>query len=130
MADRPWVSPQEVKDYSEIKAVQQRTDARLRIDISRAEQYVISYTHNDFSEYNTIPSAVKNAVILLAENYAHAAVMSSKQEKSETFDDYSYTAYSSADISADVSNLGLDSLLDEYVKVKARGNVTMRMTVL
>jgi len=130
MADRPWVSPQEVKDYSEIKAVQQRTDARLRIDISRAEQYVISYTHNDFSEYNTIPSAVKNAVILLAENYAHAAVMSSKQEKSETFDDYSYTAFSSADISADVSNLGLDSLLDEYVKVKARGNVTMRMTVL
>ncbi len=130
MADRPWASPQEVKDYSEIKAVQQRTDARLRIDISRAEQYVISYTHNDFSEYNTIPSAVKNAVILLAENYAHAAVMSSKQEKSETFDDYSYTAFSSADISADVSNLGLDSLLDEYVKVKARGNVTMRMTVL
>ena len=130
MADRPWVSPQEVKDYSEIKAVQQRTDARLKIDISRAEQYVISYTHNDFSEYNTIPSAVKNAVILLAENYAHAAVMSSKQEKSETFDDYSYTAFSSADISADVSNLWLDSLLDEYVKVKARGNVTMRMTVL
>lgn len=130
MADRPWVSPQEVKDYSEIKAVQQRTDARLKIDISRAEQYVISYTHNDFSEYNTIPSAVKNAVILLAENYAHAAVMSSKQEKSETFDDYSYTAFSSADISADIGNLGLDLLLDEFVKVKARGNVTMRMTVL
>ena len=130
MASRPWVTPQEVKDYSEIKAVQQRTDARLRIDISRAEQYVISYTHNDFSEYTTIPSAVKNAVILLAENYAHAAVMSSKQEKSETFDDYSYTTFSSADISADIGNLGLDLLLDEYVKVKPEGNVTMRMTVL
>lgn len=50
MADRPWVTPEEVKEYSEIPAVQQRSDTRLTVDIARAEQYVITYTHN--SLYN------------------------------------------------------------------------------
>lgn len=43
MAVRPWVTPQEVRDYTEIKSVQERNDTRIAVDISRAEQYVISY---------------------------------------------------------------------------------------
>lgn len=49
MAVRPWATPEEVREYSDIKAVQERTDERIAVDISRAEQYVISYTNNDFS---------------------------------------------------------------------------------
>ncbi|EJW90353.1 hypothetical protein YqbG, partial [gut metagenome] len=48
MAERPWVTPKEVREYSEIEAVQKRSDTRLTVDIARAEQYVITYTHNSF----------------------------------------------------------------------------------
>jgi hypothetical protein len=132
MASRPWATPADVKAYTDIKAVQNRSDNKLKIDISRAEKYVIKYTNNTFpdEEYPTIPSDVHNAVILLAENYAHSAVVSSKGEKSETFDDYSYTAYSSAEISAGIGDLGLEALLDDYKKESTRGNVIMRMTAI
>ena len=63
MAQRPWVTPQEVKDYSEIPAVQQRSDTRLTVDIARAEQYVITYTHNSFKDEEEIPPPVKTAVL-------------------------------------------------------------------
>lgn len=124
MAVRPWVTPQEVRDYSDIKLVQERTDARLEVDISRAEQYVIAYTNNDFSEFLEIPQNVKTAVILLAEGYGYNTAISSKEIKSETFDDYSYTAETKA-ISFDT--LGLDALLEEFVKVKPKNGVTMRL---
>ncbi len=124
MAVRPWVTPKEVRDYSSIKAVQERTDIRLKVDISRAEQYVISYTNNDFSEYEEIPQSVKTAVILLSEAYGYNSVVSSKELKSETFDDYSYTAESRT-ISLDT--LKLDPLLDEYVKIKPKNGVTMKL---
>ena len=64
MAVRPWATPKEVRDYSGIKDVQNRTDPQLSMDITRAEQYVIKHTHNDFSEYDVIPQNVKTAVIL------------------------------------------------------------------
>ena len=92
MADRPWVMPQEVKEYSEIPAIQQRSDARLTVDIARAEQYVITYTHNSFKDTQVIPPAVKTAVLILAEAYGYNAATAANQVKSETFDDYSYTA--------------------------------------
>lgn len=126
MAERPWVTPQEVRDYSEIKSVQQRTDARLIVDIARAEQYVITYTHNTFEDMDEIPTAVKSAVILLAEAYARSATskFTTKGIQSETFDDYSYTA---ADGTVDYGSLGLAALLDEFVKATPNHGVTMRM---
>ena len=127
MADRPWVTPKEVKEYSEIPAVQQRTNKRLLVDIARAEQYVITYTHNDFSEYKTIPEAVKTAVIVLAEAYAHNAIVAAKELKSETFDDYSYTSESSQ-ISLD--GLDLAALLDDFVITKPNKGITFRMSRL
>lgn len=127
MAVRPWVTPQEVRDYSEIKSVQERTDARLAVDISRAEQYVISYTNNDFSDYEEIPQNVKTAVILLAETYGYNSVVSARELTSETFDDYSYTAENS---SKSFDTLGIEPLLEDFIKVKPKGDVTMRMRKL
>ena len=124
MATRPWITPDDVREYSEVEAVQNRTDARLLVDIARAEQYVITYTHNDFSKYEEIPSPVRTAVLILAENYGHNAVLVSKGVKSETFDDYSYTA---ADSAASIEDLELAALLDDYVVAGANNSVTMRM---
>lgn len=124
MAKRPWVTPKEIREYSEIKSVQERTDARLMIDISRAEQYVISYTGNDFSEYEEIPQNVKTAVILLAETYGYNSAVSAKELKSETFDDYSYTADTSL---KNFDDIGLKPLLEDYMKDKDGGSIVMRL---
>lgn len=124
MAKRPWVTPQEVKEYSEIPAVQQRSDTRLAVDIARAEQYIITYTHNSFKDMEESPASVKMAVLLLAEAYGHNAIIAAKEVKSETFDDYSYTAESSQ---ISVEALDLSALLDDYVINEPRNGVTLRM---
>lgn len=124
MAVRPWATPKEVRDYSSNKDIQNRTDTQLSFDITRAEQYVISHTNNDFSEYEVIPQNVKTAVILLAEAYGYNSAIKSKELKSETFDDYSYTA-ESREIA--LSGLDIDTLLEEYVNVKPKNGVTMRL---
>lgn len=127
MADRPWVIPDEVREYSEIKQVQQRSDKRLEIDISRAEQKVISYTNNKFTEYSVIPAAVKTAVILLAEAYGYNTFIATSGKKSETFDDYSYTADTSG---INVGELDIESMLDEFCVSEPRNGVTMRLRKL
>lgn len=136
MAARPWVTPQEVRDYSDRPRVVERTDAKLTIDISRAEQYVINYTHNRFEDpekYPTIPEPVRTAVILIAEAYAAYAVdfgAGAGTYKSESFDDYSYTA---ADTAYIISNLDLAPLLDEFIEAengKVKNAVVMRMRKL
>lgn len=127
MAERPWVTPQEVKEYSEIPAVQKRSDTRLTVDIARAEQYVITYTHNSFKDEEEIPQAVKTAVMILAEAYGHNAAIAAKEVKSETFDDYSYTAETSQ---ISVEALDLAALLDDFVKAEPRNGVTLRMRKL
>lgn len=124
MAERPWVTPQEVREYSEIPAVQQRSDARLTVDIARAEQYVITYTHNSFKDMQEVPQAVKTAVMILAEAYGHNAVLAAKEVKSETFDDYSYTSESSQ---ISIEGLDLAALLDDFVLKEPRNGITLRM---
>ena len=127
MANRPWVQPSAIKEYSENNQVQKRSDQRLRVDIARAEKYVITLTHNTFEEYNSIPEDVKTAVIILAEAYANNAIRAAKTAKSETFDDYSYT-----DKETDISVEGLDiaALLDDYVINEPKNGVNMRLRKL
>lgn len=129
---RPWVTPQEVRDYTDITAVIERTDAKLSVDIARAEARVMAITHNDFSDekYATaMPDEVKTAVILLAEAYANSAIKAkTKGMKSETYDDYSYIYSDSA--AAAESGLDLISLLDGYILTEAQGTVTMRLRKL
>ena len=131
MAARPWVTPEEVKAYTSQGDVQNRPDEKLAFDISRAELKVVAKTNNNFEDeekYPEIPEPVKMAVILLAEAYAKNAVEATrKQVKSETFDDYSYTAESST---IDVDALDLDDLLGPYVLTTGRGKTVMRMRKL
>ena len=137
MATRPWVTPDEVREYSEYAQVQQRTDARLKVDITRAEQYVISYTNNRF-ENEDLPEEVKTAVLLLAERYAYNSSASLNSEgkpsgtrrlKGETFDDYSWTGADGED-EIEFDGLDVNILLDPYVIVQPRNSVTMKLRKL
>ena len=127
--NRPWVTPADVKAYSDYEDVQQRNDTKLAVDITRAEQVVISYTHNKFDneELTEIPANVKTAVILLADRFAHTAFKVTRAYTSETFDDYSYTANNSE---VSLNDMGLASLLDEYVLASANGSLFMRLRKL
>lgn len=125
---RPWVQPSEVKIYTEYPSVKSRDDAKVAVDISRAEQYIIAFTNNDFSECEEIPEGVKTAVILVAEAYGYNACLAAREMKSEQFDDYSYTAADAEPI--DIGALDIASLLEEFAVKKARNGVTLRMRKL
>lgn len=132
MATRPWVTPAEVRDYTEREKVKSRNDAKLAVDITRAEQYVIQYTKNRFDDpakYPEIPAEVKLAVLLIAEVYGNTAADGKGEYKSETFDDYSYTV---ADTAVKLENLDLAPLLDDYVVEQESGksSVTMKLRKL
>jgi hypothetical protein len=133
MATRPWVTPQEVREYSDRKSVKDRSEMKLAVDISRAQWYVIKYTNYDFSDaikYPILPEPVKTAVLLLSESYAADAANLSDgvgSYKSESFDDYSYTA---ADTAYKIGNLDLGPLLDPFIERGAKGGVTVRMRKL
>lgn len=122
MADRPWVTPDEVREYSEDSKIQNRSDAKLAVDITRAEALVIDYCNNDFSEYETIPDEVKTAVILLAERYSYLAVRITQGGflTGESFDDYSYTSNGE---SVSIEEMGLEYLLKRYKK-ESTGNIS------
>ena len=135
MAIRPWVTPQEVKNWTERPAVKDRSDDKLKVDIFRAEQYIINYTRNTFSDaerWPVIPEPVRIATLILAEQYAaNAANLGTGTGggafKSERFDDYAYTL---ADTDFQIDNLKLGALLDEFVETKGPGNVVMKMRAL
>lgn len=118
-----WLTPQEVREYSELPAVQSRADTRLAVDIARAQQYIVNYTHQGFAA-DDLPLAVRTAALLLAEFYARSAVNGGQTLKSETFDDYSYTAETAV---SSIADLDLPALLDDFVQVQPKCSVTMRM---
>lgn len=128
MATKPWITPNDVREYTEYTSVKNRSDAKLQIDIARAEQYIISATNNKFEEYETIPEGVKTAAILVAETYAFNACISSREMKSETFDDYSYTAVEAQTI--DIGELDIAPLLEDYIKEETSKGVVLRMRKL
>lgn len=129
--DRPWVKPEDIKDYSDSAKVKARSDKKLEFDIARAEKHVIYLTNNKFDveEYATrLPSDVKMAVILLAEAYAKQSIAQKDGlMSSETFDDYSYTIDNETDLDA---SLGIGPLIDDYVLEPGNGKVTMKLRKL
>lgn len=131
MAKRPWATPADVKAYSDFQAVKNRSDDKLKIDITRAEQYIISYTNNRFDDkekYPETPPELKTAVILVAEVYAYNAVEGERKIKSETFDDYSYTL---SDINVPkLDALDLGPLLDDFIVTQSRNGITMKLRKL
>lgn len=128
---RPWITPEDVRKYTDHADVAERSDEKLKVDIARAEGKVISITHNDFSDeekYPEIPEPVKIATLLLAEAYAKNAIEAAKTRfKSETFDDYSYSLESGM---IDIDGLDLGYLLDDYVLDAKRGSFIFRMTAI
>ncbi len=116
--ERPWIAPDDVRKYTDSGKVKARSNLQLEFDISRAENYVISYTNNRFNtdEYEKkIPDDIRMALILLAEAYALKSVNASTvgSMKSETFDDYAYTVDTErTDLIAD---LQLGPMLEPYV---------------
>lgn len=133
MAERPWAMPEDVKLYTDFEDVLNRADIKLKKDISRAEIYVLSYTNNkdllDNTIYPDIPEEVKTAVIILAEAYGHNAVEKTKTLKSETFDDYSYTAESnSIDLNSVYDEIA--TLLEDFKKAKPNNLVNMSLRKL
>lgn len=128
---RPWILPDEIREYTSSQKVKDRTDSQLAYDIARAEKYVIFHTHNKFEseEYESgLPSDVTMAVILLAEAYAKQAITQKDGVmSSETFDDYSYTVDTGSDIA---DSLGLGAMLEEYVLPEDQGKVVMKLRKL
>ncbi len=128
---RPWIEPQQIREYTSSPKVEARTDSQLAYDIARAERYVIFHTHNRFEaeEYESkLPSDVTMAVILLAEAYAKQAITQKEGAlSSETFDDYSYTVDTETDIA---DSLGLGMMLAEYVLPEDNGKVAMNLRKL
>ena len=135
MTIRPWVTPQDIRTWTERQIVKNRSDEKLTVDIFRAEQYVINYTRNTFSDpvrWSVIPEPVRIAVLILAEHYAAIAAnlgtgAGAGMFKSERFDDYSYTI---ADTDFQIDNLKLGALLDEFIENISPGNVIMKMRKL
>lgn len=127
---RPWITPEDVKNYTEQKDVKERADEKLKFDITRAEQRVIKITNNRFDsdEYTELPEPVRMATILIAEAYAKNTVEGTRRKiKSETFDDYSYTAESAT---IDLDNLNLEELLADYIIEAGIGKVVMKLRSL
>ena len=129
--ERPWVKPQQVKEYTSSLEVKNRSDTQLAYDIASAEKYVIFHTHNQFkaAEYSSkLPSDVIMAVILLAEAYAKQAIVQKNGAmSSETFDEYSYTIDTNFDIA---DSLGLGAMLEEYVVPEDSGKTVMKIRKL
>ncbi len=132
MATRPWITPAEVKDYTEFDNVKNRPDPKLLTDIARAELYIIHRTNNDFADaeaYPAIPVDIKTATLLVAEFYANAAQQDpQKTYQSETFKDYSYTVSSGSDKSAD--DLDISALIATHIKTASTGTLNMKLRKL
>ncbi len=127
---RPWITPDEVKAYTDHAEVAKRDGAKLQMDIFRAEQKVISITHNSFDgeELKTLPEPVRVAVIILAEAFAKNSIEKAKKQiRSETFDDYSYSVDSGV---IDLDSLDLDYLLKDFMLDGGSGNIVLRMNVI
>ncbi len=131
MAKRPWATAEDIVAYTEIQAVKERSPAKLEIDISRAEAYVINYTRNNFEDdsYPELPNSVKNATVLLAEFYSHKAIKSEDRFfKSESIGgNYSYTL---ADNESGIAALDLAPLLDAYYIPESDQDIELRIIKL
>ena len=125
--ERPFVTPEEVKSYTDFDTVKNRDDEKLKIDIMRAESHIIALTHNDFKDYDEIPMDIKTAIIIVADCIANNAVEQTTEMSSETYDDYSYIR--KQNITA-VEDLDIACLIEPYIKDATTGKVGFKLRAL
>ncbi|WP_206458700.1 protein YqbG [Anaerovorax sp. IOR16] len=131
MATRPWLTPEELKEYTDFEKVKNRSDGKLKTDITRAENYIIHRTNNEFpnEKFPEIPADIKLAALLVAEHYSVIASTAPQSEyQSETFKDYSYTKTTSIDKSVD--DVDIDALISRYVILPTIGTVNLKLRKL
>lgn len=126
MAKMPWITPQEVRNFTSYEEVKNKSDVQLAIIIQRATNKIINYTHNSFEDSENkvepLPEEIKNIAILLAEALTYNDYLTINGKKSETFDDYSY--------SADIKSISVEDILadiPERFVSSGNGNVSFRM---
>lgn len=131
MAARPWITPKDVKDYTELPKVSARSDPKLLTDIIRAENYIIIRTNNKFDDavkYPDLPPEIKLAAILVAEFYANKTTTApTKQYQSESFKDYSYTIKTEEE---GVDAVDIDSLIAIHILPPTKGTLNMKLRKL
>lgn len=128
---RPWITPAQLRDFSDNSIVKNKSDAKLSAMITIAEGKIISYCHHDFSDekYTDLPAEIITAVLIIADALSYNdSLRATNNVKSETFDDYSYTIENS-EIPIDFSVLGVKSLLDPFVE-DGSGSIIMRVSVI
>ena len=52
---RPWISPDDVKEYTDYPEVAERSEGKLKQDILRAEMKIIKITNNRFDDDEKYP---------------------------------------------------------------------------
>lgn len=129
---RPWITPNELVQFTEHEGVKNKSPTRMDVMISLAESKIIAYCKHDFSDeekYPELPEEVKNATLILADALCYNdSLRTSGKLKSESYDDYSYSV-DVTETSTDFDILGITSLLDPFV-LDDSGNLFMRVSVL
>lgn len=137
--NRPFVKPEDLREYTSFDSVQQRSVEKMVSDIVEAEFYVMNYCKRDFSDVNessieaeSLILAVKKLAEMISYNKElRASVANSglggRSVKSESEDGYTYQYSDANDDMLTVEDIGVISILD---KLKSTGNMRMRMTIL
>lgn len=130
--ERPWVTTEELLEFTERSEVKKKSPAKIAVMISLAESKIISFCKHDFSnddDYPTVPQDIKNATLILADALCYNdSLRTSGVVKSESFDDYSYTV-DVGEVSIDFDVLGISALLEPYT-IDDSGSLFFRVGVL
>ena len=136
MVTRPWLTTEELKEYTDFEKVKNRSDKKLQTDITRAENYLIHRTNNDFASdsYSEIPMDIKLAALLVAEHYSVSASVDKQSDclhsdfQGETFKDYSYSKKGITDKSVD--DVDIDALISRFIVLPTIGTVNLKLRKL
>ncbi|MBC6308122.1 DUF3199 family protein [Listeria sp. FSL L7-1582] len=127
-----YITPQELKSYSEFEAVQDRSDGSLLLDIIEAESELESTLRQPISEVldvdEKLPEKLRIALLKLAQFFALINSDDSIQKgyTSEKMSDYSYTIGSGDSLKKpDISGL-INGFINEDVQKLKKGLFRMR----
>lgn len=121
----PFLTPTEVKDFTEIAQIKSLPDNKVGYAILEAESEVFAHCGHDFSDqtkYPTLPDPVKLAILKLSQFYCLQTFDEAtlKAIKSQNIGDYSYST--DGLIKPDTHNL-----LSNYVESFKGGNTRLRL---